>query len=145
MRVEQVDDRISAHEKLCAERYANIHARIDKIEAILNKLLWALILGFGTIVGSIVMNKANADEVSQYMAMRTDVGYVILSIDPCSDNAIAQGFPYKVIATEQIANDINVDHEGCWISNQTEVGVLYFEVGYPVAYDKSEFKPYTPL
>ena len=50
MRVEQVDDRISAHEKLCAERYANIHARIDKIEAILNKLLWALILGFGTIL-----------------------------------------------------------------------------------------------
>lgn len=63
MRVEQVDDRISAHEELCAERYANIHARIDKIEALLNKFLWTLIIGFGTIVGTVVVNKAEALEL----------------------------------------------------------------------------------
>jgi len=65
MRVEEVDQRISSHEELCAERYANIHARIDKIEALLNKFLWTLIIGFGTIVGTVVINKAEALELLQ--------------------------------------------------------------------------------
>ena len=58
----EVEQRISSHEELCAERYANIHARIDKIENVLNKLLWAIIFGFGSIViSSLVINKAQAD------------------------------------------------------------------------------------
>jgi hypothetical protein len=58
----EVDQRISSHEELCAERYANIHARIDKIENVLNKLLWTIILGFGSIVVStLVINKAQAE------------------------------------------------------------------------------------
>lgn len=64
MRVEQVDDRVSAHEKLCAERYANIHARIDKIETVLNKLLWTIIAGFGAIVLSVVIAPAKAAETT---------------------------------------------------------------------------------
>ena len=61
MNPEQVDDRLTAHEKLCAERYANIHARIDKIEAVLNKLLWTIIAGFGAVVLSVVITPAKAD------------------------------------------------------------------------------------
>ena len=57
------DEKLHSHEKLCAERYANIHARIDKIEALLNKFLWTLIIGFGTIVGTVVINKAEAIEL----------------------------------------------------------------------------------
>lgn len=141
MRIQHVEDRLTGHEEVCAERYANIHARIDKIETVLNKLLWTIIAGFGAVVVSVLMSKAQAEEVSQYMAMSTDVGYVILSIEPCSDNDIARAFPYKVVATDK-GHD---DHEGCWNATPNEVGVLYFEVGYPVVYDKSNFKPYTPL
>jgi hypothetical protein len=61
--IKEVDQRISSHEQLCAERYANIHARIDKIEAVLNKLLWTIIIGFGSIIVSIVINKAEAVEI----------------------------------------------------------------------------------
>ena len=60
----EVEQRLNSHEELCAERYANIHARIDKIEAVLNKLLWTIIVGFGSIVGSsIIINKVNAVEL----------------------------------------------------------------------------------
>jgi len=60
----EVEQELRYHEEICAERYANIHARIDKIEAVLNKLLWAIIIGFGSIVASsIIINKANAIEL----------------------------------------------------------------------------------
>lgn len=60
----EVEQELRSHEELCAERYAHIHARIDKIEAVLNKLLWTIIIGFGSIVGSsIIINKANAVEL----------------------------------------------------------------------------------
>jgi len=59
----EVEQELRSHEELCAERYANIHARIDKIEAVLNKLLWTIIIGFGSIVGSsLIINKASAAE-----------------------------------------------------------------------------------
>ena len=59
----EVEQELRSHEELCAERYANIHARIDKIEAALNKLLWTIIVGFGSIVGSsLIINKASAAE-----------------------------------------------------------------------------------
>ena len=138
MNPEQVDDRLTAHEKLCAERYANIHARIDKIEAVLNKLLWTIIAGFGAVVFSVVMSKAQAVELPKHMSMRTDVGYVMLSIEPCSDHAIIKMFPYKVVATEY-GHD---DHEGCWDADGNFVSVWYFEICKPVVYDKLEFKPH---
>jgi len=60
----EVEQELRSHEELCAERYANIHARIDKIEAVLNKLLWTIIVGFGSIVGSsIIINKVGAVEL----------------------------------------------------------------------------------
>jgi len=60
----EVEQELRSHEELCAERYANIHARIDKIEAVLNKLLWTIIVGFGSIVGSsLIINKVNAVEI----------------------------------------------------------------------------------
>jgi hypothetical protein len=57
----EVEQELRSHEELCAERYTNIHARIDKIEAVLNKLLWTIILGFGSIVVStMIINKTQA-------------------------------------------------------------------------------------
>lgn len=61
----EVDQKLQSHEEICAERYSNIHARIDKIENVLNKLLWAIIFGFGSIVVStVIINKAQAAETT---------------------------------------------------------------------------------
>lgn len=49
-------EELVAHEKLCAERYDTIHHRLDRIEAMLNKLIWGIMAGFGAIVVAVVMS-----------------------------------------------------------------------------------------
>jgi ribosome assembly protein YihI (activator of Der GTPase) len=49
-------DELVAHEKLCAERYDTIHHRLDRIENMLNKLIWGIMAGFGAIVVAVVMS-----------------------------------------------------------------------------------------
>ena len=50
------DEKLGAHEELCAERYATIHKRLDRIESMLNKLIWGIMGGFGAIVVAVVMS-----------------------------------------------------------------------------------------
>ena len=47
-------EELVAHEKLCAERYATIHHRLDRIESMLNKLIWGALVGFGAIVVTVI-------------------------------------------------------------------------------------------
>jgi hypothetical protein len=49
-------DELVAHEKLCAERYATLHYRLDRLEAMINKLIWGCMTGFGAIVVAVVVN-----------------------------------------------------------------------------------------
>lgn len=49
-------EELMAHEKLCAERYSTIHKRLDRIEMMLNKLIWGIMGGFGAIVVAVVMS-----------------------------------------------------------------------------------------
>jgi len=48
------DEKLAAHEKLCAERYVTIHHRLDRIEGMLNKLIWGALVGFGAIVVTVI-------------------------------------------------------------------------------------------
>lgn len=48
------DEKLISHEKLCAERYATIHHRLDRIEGMLNKLIWGALVGFGAIVVTVI-------------------------------------------------------------------------------------------
>tara|TARA_R110000765_G_scaffold256256_1_gene356759 strand:- start:409 stop:576 length:168 start_codon:yes stop_codon:yes gene_type:complete len=50
-------EELVAHEKLCAERYNTLHYRLDRLESILNKLLWGCMTGFGAIVVAVVIGK----------------------------------------------------------------------------------------
>ena len=47
-------EELVAHEKLCAERYATIHERLDRIESMLMKLIWGALGGFGAIVLTVI-------------------------------------------------------------------------------------------
>ena len=47
-------EELVAHEKLCAERYATIHKRLDRIESMLNKLVWAIMAALIAIIVSMV-------------------------------------------------------------------------------------------
>ncbi len=49
-------EELVAHEKLCAERYATIHKRLDRIEVMLNKLIWGALGGFGTIGIAVIIS-----------------------------------------------------------------------------------------
>ena len=49
-------EELVAHEQLCAERYATIHKRLDRIEAMLWKLIWGIMTGFGAIAVAVVLS-----------------------------------------------------------------------------------------
>ncbi|QRV71442.1 hypothetical protein MEP301_gp14 [Methylophilales phage MEP301] len=49
-------EELLAHEKLCAERYATLHYRLDRLESMINKLIWGCMTGFGAIVVAVVVN-----------------------------------------------------------------------------------------
>ena len=55
------DEKLAAHEKLCAERYATLHFRLDRIEAMLSKLIWGIIIAFGSIILVFVSSVAKAE------------------------------------------------------------------------------------
>ena len=47
-------EELVAHEKLCAERYATIHKRLDRIENMLSKLVWAIMAALVAVIVSFV-------------------------------------------------------------------------------------------
>ena len=47
-------EELVAHEKLCAERYATIHKRLDRIENMLSKLVWAIMAALLAVIVSFV-------------------------------------------------------------------------------------------
>jgi len=53
-------EELVAHEKLCAERYATIHKRLDRIETMLSKLVWAIMAALIAIIVSFI-SSAHAD------------------------------------------------------------------------------------
>jgi len=51
------DEKLHSHEKLCAERYATIHKRLDRLEFMLQRLIMGCMAGFGAIVVAVIVNK----------------------------------------------------------------------------------------
>ena len=49
-----------AHEKLCAERYSTIHKRLDRIEAMIQKLIWTVMAALLAVIVSFI-STAEAD------------------------------------------------------------------------------------
>jgi hypothetical protein len=53
-------EELVAHERLCAERYATIHKRLDRIESMITKLIWTILAALiGTLLA--VVSSANAE------------------------------------------------------------------------------------
>ena len=53
-------EELVAHEKLCAERYATIHKRLDRIESMIAKLIWTIL---AALIGALltVVSTAKAE------------------------------------------------------------------------------------
>ena len=49
-------EELLAHERLCAERYNTIHKRLDRIETMLNKLIWGAQAGFGAVFITVILH-----------------------------------------------------------------------------------------
>jgi hypothetical protein len=53
----EVDQRLSVHEAICAERYIGINAQLKRIEMILFSTAGALILGLAAIAWSVASSR----------------------------------------------------------------------------------------
>lgn len=53
-------EELVAHEKLCAERYTTIHKRLDRIEGMLQKLIWTVMAALLAVIVSFI-STASAD------------------------------------------------------------------------------------
>jgi hypothetical protein len=90
----------------------------------------------------------NSGEAIKEMTMLTDVGEVVLTLEPCSFTP-NHGFPYAAYATEKGSHD----HLGCWHEpepldgkpmNQV-VNIWFPEISAIATYNKKLFKPRTQL
>ena len=133
----EVEQELRSHEELCAERYATIHHRLDRIEGMLNKLIWGLVAGFIGLLVSTMTSKLKAEELPQVMATPTDVGFIYLTVDPCPEQ-MGPFYQYLTVATEEN----HQPHIGCWNVDGPLVIVRWFELDESVSYDKAEFKPW---
>lgn len=92
-------------------------------------------------------NVVSGEEIKQ-MSMATDVGEVVLTLEPCPLNP-NHGFSYLAFATEKG----QPDHLGCWMEPEqlpgkpkNEVINLWFpEISAIASYNKKLFKPRTKL
>ena len=97
---------------------------------------------------TLLISPVHAAEPIKEMAMRTDVGEVVLTVEPCplSPN---YGFEYLAYATEH--NE--PDHLGCWqepapIEGKPQnqiINVWFKEINAVATYNKKLFKPRTKL
>ena len=88
----------------------------------------------------------NSGEEIKEMSMPTDVGEVVLTLEPCPIEP-NYGFSYLAFATEKGA----ADHLGCW--NEPEqlegkpqnqvINIWFMEIGAVATYNKKLFKPRT--
>jgi len=63
-------EELVAHEKLCAERYATIHKRLDRIEAMLAKLIWTILAALiGTLLAVVSSAKAETRTIIEQRGM----------------------------------------------------------------------------
>ena len=76
---------------------------------------------FFICIGSIFVGAAYADELPKELAIKTDVGEVVLTISPCKvDNN--HGFIYEAYAT-----DGDKTHNGCWFKDHDIVNILFYD------------------
>lgn len=91
---------------------------------------------------------AISGEPIKEMSMLTDVGEVVLTLEPCTFTP-NHGFPYAAYATEKGSHD----HLGCWHEPeqlpgkpQNEVINIHFpEINAVASYNKKLFKPRTQI
>jgi len=138
-------EELMAHEKLCAERYDTIHDRLDRIESMLNKLIWALVAGFIALLVTTISSEIKAEELIEELIMETDVGEVVLTSLPCEISLAHtryNNFNYYAYATEE-GHD---HHLGCWRAEENTVYIHYPELGDVMAtYKKGLFHPRNTL
>lgn len=129
-------EELLAHEKLCAERYDTIHHRLDRIENMLNKLIWALVAGFIALLVTTISSEIKAAEKVDELIMETDVGEVVLTDKPCNLDVHPRYFSFNLAA---YATEFEHDtHFGCWAMVDNTVYIHFPELGDVMATYKAQ-------
>ena len=101
------------------------------------KQAWALYFIVLLLTFTLGVKIAKADELPKELAMKTDVGEVVLTVEECQV-VNEQEFNYSAYAT-----DGEVVHKGCWSKDNDVVSIwFYAEPQHLVAtYRDYHFKP----
>jgi hypothetical protein len=86
-----------------------------------------------------------ADSLPKQMSMPTDVGEVVLTVEPCDIAGLPEKYQWRAFATEAG----HEDHPGCWTKNVTDseagpmqsVAVFFPEISATAVFNPQLFKP----
>lgn len=98
------------------------------------------------IFWTVLYDYAESKEIIKEMAMKTDVGEIVLTSEECTFKKMGlQGYEYAAYATEKG----HANHEGCWridvVNNMSSVLVYFPEVDATAVYNPQLFKPKASL
>lgn len=79
---------------------------------------------------------AQAENVYKEMSLKTEVGEIVLTIEPCPIKPHF-GYEYKAYATEKGG----ADHPGCWKDEGGAIGIWFPEIKSVATYNKKLFEP----
>ena len=88
------------------------------------------------LVAAFFMPVAYAENIYKEMALKTDVGEVVLTVEPCQFKPHF-GYEYKAYATEKGAES----HPGCWKDEGGAIAVWFPEIKSVATYNKKLFEP----
>ena len=80
------------------------------------KVILALALSWSTLALA---------ELPKEMELKTDVGAITLTIEPCP--ITASPYEHKAYATENVAGTGVKVHKGCWAKTGPQVNILFYE------------------
>ena len=93
-------EELMAHERLCAERYATIHKRLDRIESMITKLIWTILVALiGTLLAVVSSAKAEARTIIEQRGMPVPTA-IAPSISAYSQDSVS--YTHLTLPTKRI-------------------------------------------
>lgn len=85
---------------------------------------------------------SSADFLPDKLVMPTDVGKIVITVEPCRIDYGKQEVPYlyHAYATE-LTQGMEIIHPGCWYRNEMAVSIHFPEIGGVATFMAHLFKP----
>ena len=82
-----------------------------------------------------------ANELPKKLVMPTDVGKIVITVEPCKINYGKQKVPFKYHAyATEFKNGMELIHPGCWYRDEMSVNIHFPEIDSVATYNPSYFR-----